>query len=365
MILKQLNIHNLRNINSASIALHPRFNIFHGMNGSGKTSVLEALYLLGSGHSFRTRETSPLVSHDKTALTVFAHAENENSISIQKSGVGSTQVKINQQPCQRSSELAHFLPCQLVYQDIFQIMDAGPTVRRSLLDWGMFHVKHSYHALWKEYRHVLKQRNALLRQKASSQQFVPWNKLLVDLGEELHILRAAYFKEWSDLFQVYLAKLTDIPCNIQYYKGWDRKESGKSLSSILTEQFASDCQRQYTHAGPHQADVLFDSVAIKAKQVLSRGQQKIILIALKLAQAHLLSKPCIYLFDDITAELDAKHIQRLINCLAQVKGQMFLTTVDVNQLKIHTELNDAAVFSLVDGMISTVDRGKTLDSYIS
>lgn len=353
MILSQLNIHHVRNISSAQLTLHPRYNIFHGMNGSGKTSILEAIYLLGSGHSFRTRETHPLIAHNQPTLTVFARANVENSISIQKSSSGSTQVKLNQQACHRSSELAHFLPCQLVYQDIFQIIDAGPSIRRSVLDWGLFHVKQSYHALWKEYRHVLKQRNALLRQKASQKEFIPWDKQLTDMAHELDVLRMSYFNEWSEVFQTILAQLTNVPCTIHYYKGWDRKASGKSLAAILSEQFTSDCQRQYTHSGPHQADILFDSASLKAKQTLSRGQQKIILIALKLAQAHLLAKPCVYLFDDVTAELDTQHVQRFISCISQLKGQFFLTSIDANQLLIHKELQDASVFTLTDGAIAT------------
>jgi len=361
MILTQLNIHSLRNIQTMQLALHPRYNIIHGMNGSGKTSIMEAIYLLGSGHSFRTRETTPLITHGQPTLTIFAKTARpeehntlvrdlESSISIQKSSTGSTRVKLNQQICQRSSELAHSLPCQLVYQDIFQIIDAGPAVRRSLLDWGLFHVKQSYHALWKDCRHVIKQRNALLRQKTTLQHVAPWDKLLTDLAYELDALRAAYFKDWSEVFQHILAQLTDVPCEIQYYKGWDRKASGRALNVILTEQFASDCQRQYTHSGPHQADILFDSAALKAKQTLSRGQQKIILIALKLAQAQLLAKPCVYLFDDITAELDAHHMQRLINALPQFQGQFFLTTTDVQQLVKYEALREGCVFDL-DGAV--------------
>lgn len=345
-MLTHLNIHQLRNIQNANLVLHPRYNIFYGMNGSGKTSVLEAIYLLGTGLSFRSRETAPLVKQGEEALTIFARLNREDSISIQKSHRGSTQVKLNQQPCHRSSELAHFLPCQLIYQDIFQIIDAGPAIRRSVLDWGLFHVKQSYHALWKEYRHVLKQRNALLRQQTNPSHYIPWDKLLTESGEELNRLRAEHFKTWAQVFQFFLAQLTDIPCSIHYYKGWDKKSSGLSLASVLKEQFDADRQRQYTHAGPHQADILFDSVTLKAKQNLSRGQQKMILIALKLAQSHLLAKPCIYLFDDITVELDTKHIERFLKCISEVPGQFFLTSTVETTYK---ELGETRIFELEEG----------------
>lgn len=349
MSLSILNVHHVRNIPAASLTLHPRYNIFHGANGSGKTSVLEAIYLLGTGHSFCTREIASLIRHGEPALTVFARTHADESVSIQKSLANPTLVKLNQQPCQRSSELAHFLPCQAFYQDIFQIMDEGPSIRRSLLDWGLFHVKQSYHTLWKDYRRVIKQRNALLRQKAAQPQFDPWNKMLIELATELNALRADYFRDWSDAFQTLLAQLTDTPCSIAYYKGWDKKATGKPLATILNEQFESDLHQQYTHSGAHQADILFDSAALKAKQSLSRGQQKIILIALKLAQTQLLPKPCVYLFDDIAAELDAHHLQRFVNCLSQIHGQFFLTAIDPTYMLKFLNKNEVTIFEINNG----------------
>lgn len=347
MSLTHLNIHHVRNISSATLTLHPRYNVFHGENGSGKTSALEAIYLLGTGRSFCTHDISALIRHKEPALTVFARTNTDESVSIQKSLSHPMQVKLNQQPCRRSSELAHFLPCQAFYQDIFQIIDEGPAVRRGLLDWGLFHVKQSYHDLWKNYRRVIKQRNALLRQKANQQHFIPWNKMLVELSTELDQMRSEYFLAWSAAFQTLLSQLTDTPCSIHYYKGWDKKGTKKELSVILNEQFESDLHAQYTHSGAHQADIFFDSAALKAKQILSRGQQKIILIALKLAQAQLLSKPCVYLFDDIAAELDAKHLQRFIDCLNKIQGQFFLTAIDPTYLR-HSLNDDEVCFFLME-----------------
>lgn len=327
-MLSQINIHHLRNIDALYLTPHPRFNFFYGQNGSGKTSILEAIYLLGSGYSFRTRETAPLVQHGHPSLTVFSKTQTQDTVSIQKNLNGATIVRLNQQPCQRSSELAYLLPCLVFYHDLFQIIDAGPSVRRSILDWGMFHVEHSYHPLWKEYRSVLKQRNALLRQRDSQRaSYLPWDKLLVDLAHAIDELRQPHFQNWSNNFQLFLPQLTDTSCQIRYDKGWDRKGSGKSLQAILNEQFDQDLHRQYTYAGPHQADIVFESELLKARQHLSRGQQKIILIALKLAQAQMISKPCVYLMDDITVELDQTHIERLFTSLENLPGQFFLTSV--------------------------------------
>lgn len=332
MILHQLNIHSLRNIQQSSYTLNPDFTVFYGPNGSGKTSVLEAFYLLSTGYSFKTRETLPLVRSTDPYLTVFAKTVNNDTLSLRKAISGSTQAKINGEVCRSNSELSRFLPCLVIYQDIFQIIDAGPSVRRSLLDWGVFHVKHEYHSLWMDYRQVLKQRNALLRQKARKQEFTPWDKHLVRLALDLDTLREEYIIDWSIMFQYFLKKLSDIECSIEYYSGWRKRDS--SLEQVLESQFISDIHRQYTQSGPHQADIRIQTPYLTAKRVLSRGQQKIILIAMKLAQAKLLGKPCLYLFDDLTSELDSFHVKQLLDCLQCIEGQKILTVLDLSFIQL-------------------------------
>lgn len=342
MRLTELKIHSLRNIQTAQLILNPRFNLVVGPNGSGKTSILEALYLLSCGHSFRSREISPIVTHGQSLFTVFARGEQEQSISIQKSAAEPTQIKLNNQFCNTTSQLAYALPCLIFYADIFQIMDAGASERRSVLDWGLFHVKHNYLAIWKDYKKVLKQRNALLKTPAPYSQFIPWDKQLSNLAEELDSLRREYFTQWEKAFAKVLQELTDITCEISYYKGWDKKNTGKSLEQILAECFDSDKHKQYTQHGAHQADIVFATQEMKAKQVLSRGQQKIILLALKLAQGDLLEKECLYLIDDLAAELDELHQKKLLNYLAGKKGQFVITntsTIDPGLFVNETELS--------------------------
>src|SRR5207302_1054183 len=100
----------------------------------------------------------PLIRYGDTELTVFATTGDHQSVSLQKTRQGSTLVKINGDYCRRRSELARLIPCQIIYQDIFQIIDAGPLIRRQLMDWGLFHVKQEYLAIWTRFRQILKQR---------------------------------------------------------------------------------------------------------------------------------------------------------------------------------------------------------------
>jgi DNA replication and repair protein RecF len=353
MILSDLKINDLRTLSSVHLKLNPRFNCITGPNGSGKTSVLEALYLLSCGHSFRSREITPIISFDQSALTVFARAEDNSTISIQKSSTSATQIKLNNQFCSTTSQLAYALPCQVFYSEIFQIIDAGPTVRRAILDWGLFHVKPPYLELLKQYKKVLKQRNALLKRKAPYPHFIPWDLQLCDLALQIDELRAEFFILWQEQFYKVLSQLTQTNCSISYYKGWDRRGTGKPLLELLEEHFQSDIQRQFTQYGAHQADFIIESQDHKAKNILSRGQQKIILIALKLAQSLLLDKPCLYLFDDLPAELDDKHLERLFAFLSAHPGQSIITSLNqIPQLNIDT--NEINLFSINSGHLSTL-----------
>lgn len=250
MILSELKINHLRNIVSAHLVLNSRFNFIIGSNGSGKTSILEALYLLSCGHSFRSREITPIINHDHSSLTVFASSADDNMVSIQKSSSNPTQIKLNNQFCTSTSQLAYATPCQIIYSDIFQIIDAGPSVRRSLLDWGLFHVKHTYLSVLKEYKKILKQRNALLKTNASYDHFVPWDQQLNAIAEQLDLLRKEYFQQWESVFYRVLEQLTDTKCTIHYFKGWTENVMVK-ICFIRLQTILKMINKSTTHSMVH------------------------------------------------------------------------------------------------------------------
>ena len=150
MHFKSLKMSHLRNIEELAIEFHPDFNLITGNNGSGKTSLIEALYLLAVGRSFRANGNAALIQHNFDALTLFALLSEQKRIGLEKHKQGQTRLRLDQQAVNSSSEVATLLPVQLIYQDIFSIIDAGPGVRRSLLEWGMFYQNKEYFSYWKK-----------------------------------------------------------------------------------------------------------------------------------------------------------------------------------------------------------------------
>ena len=330
MSIHSLRIQNLRCFSSEVFELSPQINCIIAENGEGKTSFLEAVYMLSCGHSFRSRDISSLIRFSQSAATIFAKQFNGDTVSIQKSITKKTRIKVNASPCSRTSDLAYKLPCQIYYQDLFSVIDGGATVRRKILDWGMFHVEHCYHANLKKYNQLLKQRNALLRQKKEKNFFEPWDVQLAQYGNVLHGMRQHYVAKLSEIMKELLQQLTSVNCELLYYKGWDKRNKGLALFDQLQENYEKDLYKGYTSSGAHQADLDFSSEGIAAKELLSRGQKKIVLIALKIAQTKLIEAPCIHLFDDIFSELDTHHTERLLNMIFMLKGQCFLTLLKEN-----------------------------------
>lgn len=339
MTLSRLRISNIRNI--ASAELEPaRINIIDGRNGSGKTSILEAIHVLGSGRSFRATQLQPVIQQGSDSCTVFGSlAEDHGStcpVGVQRRRDGGFESRIHGQAVRSSAELARRLPLLLINADTFLLLEGGPKVRRQFLDWGVFHVEHSFHGSWMEVHRCLRQRNSLLRHdRISPAQLAPWDQQLALESTALDQLRQTYFEAFRPAFEQILAELIELDgLSLAYHRGWDKD---KALIDVLGETFERDAQRGFTGNGPHRADVRVRYKGLAAADVLSRGQQKLVVCAMKLAQAMLYAKasarPCVFLVDDLPAELDHEHRRLMCRLLANLDCQVFLTCVDADELQ--------------------------------
>ncbi|WP_257275073.1 DNA replication/repair protein RecF [Endozoicomonas sp. SESOKO4] len=345
MTIHKLMIKDVRNLASATFSPSPDINILYGLNGSGKTSILESIHLLGLARSFRSARLKPVIRHKQGKCTVFAQIQSNNDRLIPV-GVSRDieeehfQIRVAGESLKSTSELARLLPLQIINPDTFKLLEGSPKQRRQFLDWGVFHVKHTeFLPIWKRTQKVLKQRNSLLRHgkmkgSSVSSQLSVWDVELVRAAVALDQLRQQYFDQLTPVFQDVLSQLTSLAdIKIGYYRGWDRE---RSLADVLKENAVRDFQAGYTQSGPQRADIRVRLDGSNAVDILSRGQLKLVVCALKLAQGYLFSKmsnsQCVFLVDDLPSELDIHHRKAMCKILQNMQSQVFITCVEPGTL---------------------------------
>lgn len=339
MTLKRLFIQNLRNLNSVDIQPSDRVNLIYGENGSGKTSILEAINVLALGRSFRSHKHKPLIKNDQDAFTVFgkvlADDAAEVPIGINRKMDGTASFKANGDIVASAAVLASYLPVQVINSDTFMLLEGSPKVRRQFIDWLVFHVEPKFFNVWKDCQRCLKHRNSLLRRdRIDPFELATWDQELVQLTEQIHQFRSDCMEQFKATFYELLKEFISVDgIAISYYRGWDKD---KSYRDVLQTGIDRDCQQGYTHIGTHRADLRITVNGQNAAEVLSRGQQKLLVCALKIAQGLVFSRisgrKTIYLVDDLPAELDEKHRNLLAHWLDTMATQVFITGVEQETL---------------------------------
>lgn len=335
MSITRLEFSHLRNIDSLNLEAHPQLNIISGDNGSGKTSFLEGLYLLGRGRSFRTNKRASIIQKNKDCSQLFSLIRSPGSTDT-RLGVElcrkSRRFRLNGDDLSKSADLARILPLQFLNQTSFALVDQGPAVRRKFLDWGVFHVEHTFYSVWQHYQRALQQRNAALRNRAQDLQ--AWTEECAQAANPLHEMRKNYISRLEKaFFQRRQHLLPQFEIEMRYLAGW---QTETSLSETYKLDRGRDMHRGFTHSGPHRADLAFFLNSEPVVEHLSRGQQKLLVSALVLAQADVYTaiceKPCIILADDLSAELDENHTSLLLKALVKTGAQVFLTVTNEKKL---------------------------------
>ncbi|GGB16677.1 DNA replication/repair protein RecF [Agarivorans gilvus] len=352
MHIQSLGLQHFRNIEAASLSLNPQLNVILGNNGSGKTSVLEAIYYLGFGRSFRSNRPSKVITYQKDSFVVFAQLE-QHKIGLQKFKSGDTALRINKENVRSQAVLASLLPLQILHPEGYALVDGSPKYRRAYLDWGVFHVEHQFHGAWQNYKRLLKQRNALLKQTKSYQDLSYWDKQLVELAELVSQLRAKYVDSISQsLSQLVSEFLPEYSFELSFFKGWDDKNS---LSELLSTSFSRDRLMGFTQYGPHKADLKFKFNGVNAVDLISRGQLKLFVCALILAQGQhaeqVSGNKTIYLIDDFAAELDSAKRRLLAECLQRNGSQVFVSAIE-EQMLDGFDLEGCTMFHVEHGVIN-------------
>ena len=357
MAISHIDITAFRNISKAVLKPHLELNLIIGNNGSGKTSLLEAVYVLGRGRSFRASANKKLIQQAEKEFILHCKTSDIPSSNIGiRVGTAGLSAKANHQIIKRSSDLATLLPLLFISPDADKLLQISPKLRRRFLDWGLFHVEHNYLELWKRYNRTLIQRNSLL--KSSMTDISVWDNELINYGNKINEFRTDYVSKLNDLFLALNEKLLpEHRLRLVYKKGWPKD---LDLHTAITTNLEADKKMGFTHRGPHRCDlqVLFSDSNTLAEPLLSGGQLKLVAICLILAQAILVTKNAaqkgILLVDDIAAELDSNKRKLLIEIMLGMDMQIFITSTDVDLIDLPEE-QSRQVFHVEHGCITATD----------
>ncbi len=351
MSLVELVVEDVRCVEHAELNLHRGHNLIWGSNGSGKTSLLEAVFLLGRGRSFRTRNSERLIRHGEPRLTVFGRTEGPpaQAVGVQVARGGGTTARINGATVASLTELSQSFPVQVIDPGVHKLVEEGGYRRRRWMDWAVFHVEPAFADTWVRYTRAVKQRNAALRQTPG--QASVWDPEVARLGELIAEARGRMLDRIRPTWENLVASLCDLEVDAHYSRGWAHDVS---LAQALVDSRTRDQAKGLTHAGPHRADVALRLRGRPAREVLSRGQQKLVAIAMNLAQVRLLQETSAtptLLLDDPAAELDGSRLLRFIEEVTRLKCQLVLTS-----LQPQTELfgRPDRVFHVEQGRVAPV-----------
>lgn len=331
MGLRRLEVTDLRCLRAVEFEIDPHYTLISGANGSGKTSVLEAIYFLGRGRSFRTHRSARLIRTGCERFIVFGEVESQHGVLAL--GIEGTaerlRARIGGRDAASVAELASHFPVQIIDPDIHQLIELGPAVRRRLIDWGVFHVEPPFLLSWQRYRQALAQRNAALRQRQSASLVGAWDPELVRTGDVVNDARLRYVARLETMAQPLIERLLGMKLELRYRSGWP---SELTFDEALRMQLTSDRERGVTQVGPHRAELVVRVDGTAAREHVSRGQQKLLAAALAIAQLRLLEsetpdQPTL-LLDDPAAELDSEHLSGLIGELRTLRAQLIVTTLD-------------------------------------
>src|ERR1700722_4366067 len=332
MTLQRVQVSDFRCLYSAELEFDPTFTLISGPNASGKTSVLESIYVLGRGRSFRTRRLDNLIRSGANRFVIYgeAGAERRTRVGVEGAAVG-MRARMGGDRVAALAVRAAVLPVQIIDPEVHRLIEEGPGRRRRFLDWGVFNVEHSFVEKWQQYQQVLKQRNAALKARQPTAAISAWDFDLVRLGVSIHEARALYVEQLAPVAIDIAQRLLGLELSMSYRSGWSRE---LSLGEALKASRIHDQDAGVTQVGPQRAEVAFRLDGAPVKDRISRGQQKLLAASLLMAHLRLFPndaqiRPTL-LLDDPAAELDSDRLLGLIREVTAQSVQLVVTSLNTN-----------------------------------
>ena len=361
MFLRELNILNYKNIREAQLGFSDKLNCFVGLNGQGKTNILDAIYLLSFAKSAYNATDSMNITHSEDMALVqgaYSMRNEEKEEILISCGIKRGQKKQfrrGKKDYKRLIDHIGLIPLVMVSPQDGALIEDGSEERRRFLDVVISQCNKTYLEQLSQYKALLKQRNALLKQYAEQEQ-VPWDLFEVlemqmsPLAECIYKERRTFVDQFIPLFQEMYNEISGGKeiVSLQYIS----QLSDRNLQEAYTRTRQRDLILGWTSQGIHKDEIEMRLGEYPLKHVGSQGQQKTYLLAMKLAQALYLGKP-ILLLDDIFDKLDSERVERIVRMVNSDRfGQIFITDTDRQHLTdILLSNPEARVFHVVEGVV--------------
>ncbi len=339
MRLTRIQLRNFRLLRERELLLAPSANWILGPNAIGKTTLLEALFLLSTGRSFRTRDLREIISHGSSFFSIEAHFLQggvEQRLFLSFDGE-EKRALLNDTPLPSWNALLGLIPAILMVPRDISLIEGAPAERRRMLDLFLSQLDPTYLHQLARYQKALAQRNSLLRTGASGSALLsillPWEEILASSGSYLMQRRKKLISRWSSASALHMLDLSAgaDQMELRYKSQWP--ETLEGLMHCYREEETREREAGHTKVGPHRDDLEMLVQGMLAHRFCSEGQKRCLLVALRLAQAdemrELLGDQIeggpIFAIDDFDSHLDGVRLEILQHKLAKV-GQLLLTS---------------------------------------
>ena len=359
MIISQLVLKDFRNYQQLQLSLGDGLSVFWGGNAQGKTNLLEAVHVCCLGKSHRTVQSAEMVSYGKEnaqiGLRVKRH-DGPRHIQVMLQANKHKRISVSGVPIRRMSELMGHVQCVLFAPEDLQLIKGGPSLRRKYMDTALCQMSPAYFSSLMQYNAALSQRNALLKKGIEEENvYDAYEQTMAHVGAKVLWHRQQFCIEIEPMAaRLYSDIANGEPMRVMYRSQVPQgteQEIEKALPEALKNARPAAKRRYITGVGPHRDDLQIVIRDKEARSYASQGQQRSIVLALKLAEAELLSQktaenPVVFL-DDVMSELDAERQDYLMNHLEQ--KQVFITCCEPESVK---RLNEGAKFRMKNGVLT-------------
>ena len=336
MFLKSLKLVNFRNFKNFDIEPGRGINLIVGENGSGKTALLESIYYLSLARSFRTSNHNAIINFDSKEFFLNAKLFDNNEpdkihvLGLSRDSYGKILAKLDGSYISKISVLASNICIQFLSPSSFDLLDGSPSNRREFIDWGCFYHFENYSFYFQQYKQVLKQRNALLQQKKSNEEILFWTKKFIEISLIINSFREKYLEIFNEkVKKIFEYFFSNLELQISLTPGF--KTTVNDFTQQLNDSFSKEIMFGYSLFGPHKSDLKIKINGKNVVDIFSRGQQKLLVIALRISQGliyeEIIQNNCIFLIDDLTSELDKNAQNKLFSYIKNFlnNSQFFIT----------------------------------------